>query len=1106
MPADYGTLSSRDQVRLRAARRRAGIEAGENRRKQLNASRDSTTVSAVRRETAVTEKARRDFPTKKPVTSAVGAAVRRGGPVPAHMMVEPKLQTMFQKAGLNVGSGLGDALEATGIPKLASDAYWSVTHPVDRLTGKGRAKEQRMEWIGGFGFGGGITSALPRTSSRIGSRTSQYKGRTQQFPQSPSLFTSYTQRLKDKAFERTGAAADKLRDSESVLARGVGKAITPVSARAAVPKQAGKMRKKESMRHRAAQAEHVRNVRDVGKVFPGVRTEPAQAAHSWLAQVPATYRNEKGLALIRGKKQEELQDRLSGGYTQRLDKAEQRIRAEQRAAQEAGDNGRVFKLLNDIEDIRALRADLPEQIADLTTDVNKLDKLIAKPPRIDPVVIESMRALMADRKRILTEAGQLDPERAANREGLFSRWLGLEPDGTEVYVGHRQGRVKYQRPSGTPGGMALGKTQLPQGVGTTNDMKLVSMGRERKDLKSVIEDWQAAQVYDFHNVAKAELAQMGSPVLGSVYKPRHVLLNPRGHEIPRTMKIDREAQAKAEGFDPEDVVVEDAKELLQNYLAEGQAASQKMLQQAAEAGHLEDLRWIPNDVAKRYYAQFLPTKINAATPGVREEVNIVGKGLDVLNDALYASLIYTNPGYVPAAMAANTILGGLQQGVLLPVNLSRGTQVLLPGAPQRVRDLMRGEVGASSSTSLASETSPLRKVGDIAGALGDEPFRLSSFIHEAARAKVIPKAKPYLDEKDYARLEDLLTNPDKRAVLNDVSDRAVQAMIDFGRLGSKERAFAKRAGFVWGFLRGAARYPGRFVLDHPGRAVALAGGAYAGQDEIRDVTMDDLPSWMGGTLKWGEKVIDGKTYPTGLRTRSYDPGSPLMDLAATATGHSDARTFLEMANPLGSSVMRALDKRTASGFDAKSYRDAVTDNSERLVPWIKRGRELVSPPEDTGMFPEDATRLGRLKRELRVLPVAIDPTEAKATRERELARTGRGATAAVKDHQKRMAALRADAKAHGVTSPEDAIKASRRIRTIDLDVKRLAKRKGEKLTSEEKARAAFRTYSKAFPTRAPTWQKRFAAGADEDRWQSYYEDMRAEVYEPYSRLEIPWDR
>lgn len=41
------------------------------------------------------------------------------------------------------------AIRATGIPQQVSDAKWSVTHPIDRLTGKGRAANQSMVMVGG---------------------------------------------------------------------------------------------------------------------------------------------------------------------------------------------------------------------------------------------------------------------------------------------------------------------------------------------------------------------------------------------------------------------------------------------------------------------------------------------------------------------------------------------------------------------------------------------------------------------------------------------------------------------------------------------------------------------------------------------------------------------------------------------------------------------------------------------------------------------------------------------------------------------------------------------------------------------------------------------
>jgi hypothetical protein len=77
-------------------------------------------------------------------------------------------------------------------------------------------------------------------------------------------------------------------------------------------------------------------------------------------------------------------------------------------------------------------------------------------------------------------------------------------------------------------------------------------------------------------------------------------------------------------------------------------------------------------------------------------------------------------------------------------------------------------------------------------------------IHEAARAGVIPKTRPWLTKNDYAALSMWLEDPASRPALNDARDRAIQAMVDFNRLGPIERAVAKKILFVWAGC-GAAR-------------------------------------------------------------------------------------------------------------------------------------------------------------------------------------------------------------------------------------------------------------------------------------------------------------
>lgn len=852
--------------------------------------------------------------------------------------------------------------------------------------------------------GGKRSEALAgRTLKGQEARTVKYGDLETQFPNSPSLGTRYAQRLLDRASETIGKGADTLRDSENRVARAAGAVITPVSARARVPKQTGKLRKKESVRRAAEKQQAIRDIKEVGRTFPSLRSEPARMATWYFAQLPKSHRNAEGLRLAQGKLEEGLQDLVSGAFSQRVAGS---MRTLQGSLNEATGNER-FRILGELDELRTVQADIPDRIKDVTQEVTKIGRTIERLPtmRISDAPIEAMRALMDDRRDILTRAGKLNPKTADERTGLVSRWLGLEPDGTEVFVGHRMDRVKRQRPSGMPASVSLGKSMLPEGVAQQNTGQLLMTGRARKDLMSVIEDWQAAQVYEVHNLAKDELAKMGEAIIGRP-KAGYTVVNPKGHTLPRTWQVDDTARAAAEGFDPEDVLIRDTADYLNNYLAEGNAAITEMLQKAAEAGHLEDLRQVPTDVVKRYYSQLLPTKIHAATPGVKEGAGVIGKGVDWINDVVYGSLIYSNPGYIPANIVANEIMAVAQQGVLHPGNLSRAVQLIgsgLAGRQARVRDLIRAEVGAGMTTSIASDTSPLRKGADVISGIADEPFRFSSFMHEAARVGVIDKAKPLLNEADYRALEEFLTDPKHRALLNDVSDRAVQAMIDFGRLGSKERAFAKRALFVWGFLRGALRYPGRFALDHPVRTAAGGTAAYLAQDAIRDATVDELPARMRGTVGVSETQVDGKTYPTVLQTRSFEPTNPPSELIGTAMGDKDARTFLEMAHPGLQAVVRVAGRKDRFGFDAASYPESIGENVKGLFPWYDRAKDYIDPQADPDpLYPEDTSRGGRFKRDLRVFPIAIDPEVGAEKRRRELSRQGRGVPKSISERRTEM--------------------------------------------------------------------------------------------------------
>lgn len=766
-------------------------------------------------------------------------------------------------------------------------------------------------------------------------RTVRYGELDVQVPSAPSAITRAGQRAKDRAFEATARKADELRVSGSTVARGMGRAITPVSARAQVPKQAGKLVRQEATRRQAALAPEIRAINHAGGRLPGRGSSPKAVAQMWYAQLPAEFRNVEGLR-------------------------------------------RLKKLHED--DLAALLADETvdrELVENLGTAINKLDALIKNPVPANPRVIAALRVVGDDSADIFARAGRLDPEVADARRGLLGRALGLEPDGTEAFIGHRADRVLRQRPSGLPGNVATGKTLKPQALGGKNELKLVRSGRVRQDLDVAVEDWRAAQVYEFHNIAKDELGRMGRRFDGNFDPATEVIVNPQGHKIPRVFKEDPRAKALAERFDADEVVVQDATEYLANYFAEG-AQIPALISKAERLGQKADLRIVPRDVAQRYFAQFLPTKILAATPGVRPGVTAVGKTADLANDVLYSSLIFSNPGYIPANVAANSIMGAAQQGLFLPVNLARTGQLLARG-PERLRGRIRAEVGHGPTTAIASETSPLKHFASGVGRVADEPFRISAFLHEAARLGVISKTRPYLTKREMKNLEGLFADKAQRPMLSEVRDRATQAMIDFERSGSLERAVGKRFLFVWSFLRGATRYPGRFALDHPIRSAAAIAAGVNYRDEIKGRLAENVPSWLEGAVKTGEVEVDGKTFPQVLPTRSFSPLSTPWEMIGSAVGRPGANTLTEFLNPGLRGAVEAGYKRDSFGSQVTSYREAVGSQAQRLVPQFGLARDLLNP-EGGGLYPEDATRSGRLRRAARVLPIAIDPVEAAQAR------------------------------------------------------------------------------------------------------------------------------
>lgn len=824
--------------------------------------------------------------------------------------------------------------------------------------------------------GKGVVGGLAGAAAKHRPRMVKFRGAETQFPLSPSHFTQYAQRGLDRLSERVTPKAEHLLESDNPLARAAGKTLTKASSRARVPIQAGKNFKQEMERAQALRANEVRaathpEVKYSGKnmgIKPSVLHggEGSQLAHFWWAQLSPELRNVKGLQLVRDALAKERDTAVAGAKT--------------------------------AEDARVVK--------DLNENIRRLDKVIARPPKLNNEALSAVETLNRDREEILTKAGKLDPAVAKERKGLVMRWLGLEPTGKEIYVGHR---LHEGRGGEFLKGIGLGKSRVPKGAGLThkNELVLAKTGRAEQSLRVPVRDWQAAQQYHFHNQAKDELAQMGEPIGPEGPKPGHVVVNPNGHELPRTWKVNEYQRALSEGFHPEESTQQDIQDYVHNYIAEGPDRT-RLIEAATNAGKLKDLRQVPNDVVRRYVSQVLPYRQVKGVMGgtMKAERSVTTMGADLAHDLLYTSLIYSNPHYIPLVTTQNLIFAGLHQGAFLPSNLMRAGQLIFQG-PRDLKKLLDSEVvfGASKAIESGGKYPGSRLTrGFVRGvtSLHDDFPRISSFIHEAARYGVISKASPILSKSDYAALKELLVNPKYRPLLNDIRDAANQAQVDFNRLGAKERYVAKRLGFVWAWTRGATRYPARFALDHPIRTVALAYAAMDApgmpknvRDELRKWNPADHlahggPSYMNPAISLGNEKVLGKKFPEVLPLRSVFPASTPLSVLETArealsgssaTGHSLAN-FL---NPMIPAGVQVAQQKTPFGQNT-SLGGALAGQAQQLTPARGLIQDMISPPgkkELSGhMYPSDATREGRLIRAFGG-PEAVNPEQEYKARVKE---------------------------------------------------------------------------------------------------------------------------
>jgi hypothetical protein len=731
-----------------------------------------------------------------------------------------------------------------------------------------------------------------------------------------------------------------------------------------VTKQLGRIERQEAMRQ---PAQFHQALKAISRVPEG---SVEDTAHFWYAQLPEQWRNAEGLERVASAQRLELRDLMDGTVARELDEMEAAVRAQMR---EISDVSEHMRLVSDLGEIRLLRTDIPLKIEDLSAAIVRIEEAARAAPAVDDELLAAMRRLAGEREKILARAGRVNPERMEERTGLVSRWLNVDPDGSEIYVGHRlprePGRGAPVQPSA-----GTGRVTPPQGM-STNKLRLATSGRLRTSTRVAVDDFRQAMVFDQANRARDILAQLPGARKykpGEPFKRDWVLVNPKGRTIPRWWRTDELAQFTDDAKSIEQLR-EQSRQIVDGFMSasdEGAAGWERLLNEATEQGiQWDELVMVPERQVKRFYKQFRHSSQRGQ----------IATAADVISDLVSTSIVFARVGYIPKNVVQNLMVAVPSQGAFLPVNMVRAGQVL--NDPQ-LAPLFRAEVGMGSTQALLMESSKrglaraeeTRKVAGIVSGIADDPMRISTMLNEMAKEGIISsRSRIFLSPEDKKKMIRFFTDKRHRAQLNDVTWRTVGQMADFTRLTPDQARMARRLAIVPGWLMAGSRLPFYHALAHPTRT-ALIAYAMAGHPLSPEELRFNEPFW---EYMDGRRFLQGIETPWGRwRTTSVSPIHTPWEILQAAYGSArgkkspwdyDTETAFDMAAP----GLATLVQFAQGGLGDMATGEAWGRVAKRLVPNYSLAEGLVAPEQRSPSYPEDATRWGRFKREVGVIPIEI---------------------------------------------------------------------------------------------------------------------------------------
>lgn len=313
---------------------------------------------------------------------------------------------------------------------------------------------------------------------------------------------------------------------------------------------------------------------------------------------------------------------------------------------------------------------------------------------------------------------------------------------------------------------------------------------------------------------------------------------------------------------------------------------------------------------------------------VRGAPSKLARAADTVNAAQTAATVYFKLGHVATRAGTNAVTnivqGSAGEGVHALAAATRDAvfgkksvdpeeithsfrlwQALNPGE----RDRALAAVGQGAFHALPREGegavgAVARKGAGFWAHRFDTPFRFNSLAYEARQAGFDTPAK-------FRDLLDKLENPHdhnmnaaQAAKVDWVAKRADRESIAYDRLNEVDKRYLNRAFWFWPWVKGATRFAGNTMIEHPFKSAAAGVvGAQGAKQEQAD--LGALPSYERGLFKVGGTIEE----PTVMNADTLSPFSTPAQFAESvmhANKPTQAEQFSSYLNPAAGMLTRAL--------------------------------------------------------------------------------------------------------------------------------------------------------------------------------------------------------